>query len=139
MTPGYCWRTGWRLFLRCCVWRYFHQCSGDNHTLDLLHDPPTRSLGFYREMKVVKVVAWVMLVGAPLFLSLSYVREALLVDSCLDSGGSFDYLRMICDRDVSHAFVPYSQRHGALVALVVLATLVAASYLTFKRSMARTD
>ena len=98
-----------------------------------------RALGFYREMKVVKVIAWVMLLGAPLLLSFSYVREVWLVDSCLDSGGSFDYLRMICDRDVSHAFVPYSQRHDALVAIVVLATLVAASYLVFKSGMSRTD
>jgi hypothetical protein len=40
-----------------------------------------------------------------------YSREWLNVDSCLDSGGSFDYSRMVCDYKENHAFVSYSQRH----------------------------
>jgi hypothetical protein len=90
-------------------------------------------------MKIVKAFAWVILVGVPLFLSFSYVRETLLVDSCLDSGGSFDYLRMICDREVNHAFIPYSQRHGTLIAVTFLATFVAAAYLIISRGKARSE
>lgn len=80
-------------------------------------------------MKIVRVLAWVVLVEAPLFLSFGYVREALLVDSCLDRGGSFDYLRMICDHELNHAFLPYSQRYGMHIAFTCLFTLVAACYL----------
>ena len=80
-------------------------------------------------MKSLKAIAWVILVGAPLFLTFGYVREALLVDSCLDSGGSFDYARMICDRQVSHVFIPYSQRHFPFIIATSVGTVVAAVYL----------
>ena len=71
-----------------------------------------------------------------MLLSVNYARETLLVDSCLDSGGSFEYLRMVCDREVSHAFVPYSQRHGGLIVATSLAILVATAYLIISRSKA---
>jgi hypothetical protein len=90
-------------------------------------------------MKIVKAIAWIMLAGVPLSLAISYVRESLLVDSCLDSGGSFDYLRMICEREVSHAFIPYSQRHGGRITVAVLTTLVAALYLIITRRKARIE
>jgi len=40
-----------------------------------------------------------------------YGREWLTVDSCLDSGGSFDYSRMACDYAANHPFVSYGYRH----------------------------
>jgi len=43
--------------------------------------------------------------------ALRYGREWLTVDSCLDSGGSFDYSRMACDHAVNHPFVSYGYRH----------------------------
>ena len=96
-------------------------------------------LGLYLVMKSVRAFPWVLLVGALLFLGITYVREALLADSCLDSGGSFDYLRMTCDRELSHTFIPYYQRHGALFAIAVIATLVAAFYLIISGRKARTE
>lgn len=87
-------------------------------------------------MKSLKAIAWVILVGAPLFLMFSYLREALLVDSCLDSGGSFDYSRMICDRQVSHVFIPYSQRHFTSIIATSLGTVIAAAYLVINRGNA---
>ena len=88
-------------------------------------------------MKSVKAFAWLVLIGTPLLLSFSYVREALLVDSCLDGGGSFDYLRMMCDREVNHAFIPYSERHGRLLGAALPAMFVAAAYLSISRGKAR--
>jgi hypothetical protein len=90
-------------------------------------------------MKIVKAFAWFVLVGAPLFLIFTYAREALLIDSCLDSGGSFDYLRMICDHEVSHAFVPYHQRHDTLTVAVFLIMFVAAVYLIISSGKARSE
>ena len=84
-------------------------------------------------MTSLKAVAWVILVGAPLFLSFGYVREALLVDSCLDSGGSFDFSRMICDRQVGHVFIPYSQRHFTFIIATSLGTVLAVAYLVTNR------
>ena len=40
-----------------------------------------------------------------------YVSEWSAVDSCLDSGGSFDYVNMKCDHTSNHPFVPFKQRH----------------------------
>jgi hypothetical protein len=90
-------------------------------------------------LTIVRAFAWIVLVGAPLLLGISYVREALLVDSCLDSGGVFDYRTMICDREAGHDFISYGQRHGVLFAGVVLATSGAAVYLISNRYKARAD
>ena len=87
--------------------------------------------------KRLRALAWLMLIGAPLLLGVSYSREFLLVDSCLDGGASFDYLRMVCDPEVGHAFVPYSQRHGGFMVATSLAILLAAAYLIITRSKAR--
>ena len=61
-----------------------------------------------------------------------YSREWLNVDSCLDSGGSFEYARMACDYKENHPFVSYSQRHpnslliaGSALALGLGAAFVA--------------
>ena len=59
--------------------------------------------------------------------ALSYVREFVAVDSCLDAGGSFDYAQSRCDRAETYPFVAYSERHPnslsiAAVGGVVLAT-----------------
>ena len=45
----------------------------------------------------------------------TYWREWVIVDGCLDAGGSIDYVRMRCDRTDSHAFVPFRARHGRLM------------------------
>ncbi len=54
-------------------------------------------------------------VGALLFgtVVVDYVREFVEVDSCLDSGSSFDYSRGRCDQDAPHPYIPYSHRHPA--------------------------
>ena len=49
-----------------------------------------------------------------------YHRESVAVDSCLESGGSFDYSRQACDHAHNHVFVAYSTRHPAAPLLVVV-------------------
>jgi hypothetical protein len=58
-----------------------------------------------------------------------YSREWLNIDSCLDSGGSFDYSRMACDYKENHPFASYSGRHpnSLLIAGSALAIGLSAS------------
>ena len=54
------------------------------------------------------VLLGIVLVGA---VAVSYAREFVAVDSCLDAGGSFDYSRMECDYRANHPYIRYSVRH----------------------------
>lgn len=76
------------------------------------------------------VLLGTFLIGA---VAISYAREFRAVDSCLDSGGSFDYSRMECDHQSNHPFIRYSERHpsaefiaasGGLVAVGGLALMI---------------
>jgi hypothetical protein len=54
-------------------------------------------------------IARVVLLGSCLFLSAAaawrVARDYMTLDSCLDLGGSFDYVRSVCDLTGSHAVV----------------------------------
>jgi hypothetical protein len=45
----------------------------------------------------------------------TYASEWLAVDSCLDSGGSFDYGTMKCDHTTNHPYVPFDLRHPGMM------------------------
>ena len=47
-----------------------------------------------------------------LVLAQPMVGEFLAVDSCLDSGGSFDYVKSVCDHIGNHPFVAIGWRSG---------------------------
>jgi hypothetical protein len=51
-----------------------------------------------------KSVALVVLLGIAslITLALNHSGQARAVDACLDSGGSFDYVRSVCDYQVNH-------------------------------------
>ena len=68
-----------------------------------------------------------LVVGAVLLgpVGFNYVSEFLAVDSCLDSGGSFDYSRSTCDREQNHPFVAYAYRHPAAGRLAAAGALFA--------------
>ena len=40
------------------------------------------------------------------------VSDVLAADQCLDSGGSFDYVRSVCDMGETHPYVPLLDRQG---------------------------
>ena len=44
-----------------------------------------------------------------------YFSEMSEVNACIRERGSFDYLRMQCDLNAKHPFIPYFQRHPLLV------------------------
>jgi hypothetical protein len=58
--------------------------------------------------------------------------EFFAVDACLDGGGSFDYVRSVCDRVANHSYVPVFARQGfriaGSVALVIFGVLAAAPW-----------
>jgi hypothetical protein len=45
----------------------------------------------------------------------TYTSEWLAVDSCLDSGGSFNYGTMECDHTTNHPYVPFERRHPGMM------------------------
>jgi hypothetical protein len=53
---------------------------------------------------------------ATLVLSAHWVREFIAVDSCLDAGHVYDYVRERCDSSaLSLPVIPYAQRHATFV------------------------
>ncbi|WP_027858371.1 hypothetical protein [Marinobacterium jannaschii] len=60
-------------------------------------------------------IGLVLLVLPCLLLMGIYLSELSEVESCLDSGGSFDYSQSVCDMNTEHPFQPFIQRHMALV------------------------
>ena len=80
-------------------------------------------------MKVLKILALIIIIGVPLLLAVHFMREFLLVDRCLDSGGSFDYVRMVCDREESHPYIPYVERYAKSMMAGLIAILIAATCL----------
>ena len=79
-----------------------------------------------------KIVAITLLVLA-IVLIWTWVTEFLAVDACLDSGGSYDYERRVCDYRSSH---PSGERRGRLLLGGALASAIAAALL-FKKPLGR--
>ncbi|MDX1488654.1 MAG: hypothetical protein R3268_10675 [Acidiferrobacterales bacterium] len=54
----------------------------------------------------------IVLILAPLLiLGLHYASELIVVEECLDAGGSFNYSTMSCSFTEQWDYVPYSVRH----------------------------
>src|SRR5438552_12630757 len=47
-----------------------------------------------------------------------FASEWFAVDSCLDSGGSFNYGTMQCDHAANHPYVPFERRHPGMMRLL---------------------
>jgi hypothetical protein len=74
------------------------------------------------KLGVALVLLGSLLIG---IVAVSYVREFLAVDSCLDGGGSFDYSRMECDHQSNHPFIRYSVRHPSAEFIATFGGLIA--------------
>jgi hypothetical protein len=61
------------------------------------------------------VLILVALLIVPLFCATSYVRESIAVDSALDRGASYNYVAGRADYAANHPFIPFVDRHRALV------------------------
>ena len=88
-------------------------------------------------MRALKILAWLAVVGAPLLLAIDFLRESLLVDRCFDSGGSFDYVRSLCDSGVSHPYIPYARRHIKPIMVGMALAVIAAMCLVVMRTKQR--
>ena len=69
------------------------------------------------------------------FLLKDYGSEFLSVDSCLDSGGSYDYYNNKCDKKENHSYIPYSNRKKALIlSCASLSFIGLASFILIKKT-----
>ncbi len=51
-----------------------------------------------------------------------YFSELSVVNDCIRSQGSFDYVRVMCDFQEQHPFVSYFERHPTIVNSAMLAS-----------------
>lgn len=70
------------------------------------------------------LVSLLLVLAAWLVVATLGVRESLAADACLDSGGSFNYLSMRCDKTQSHPVVPFAVRHPYVVGLAGMLTIL---------------
>jgi len=73
----------------------------------------------------VKTLLILVLIIPAVILAGIYVRELYLVDTCIDSGGSFNYTTMTCDLSVVHQYIPFVARHRAFTILVFISACLA--------------
>jgi hypothetical protein len=79
----------------------------------------------------MKLTRWMILVAlliAPAFLVISYAREFLAVDSAIDAGASYNHQAGRADFTESHPFIPFSVRHGSLIAMATCSFVAAGIY-----------
>jgi hypothetical protein len=76
-----------------------------------------------------------LLIAAPLaVLLVHYGTELLAVDTCLDSGGVYDYAQAYCRTDAQTLpYTPYVARHGAFLTSLVVITLGGVAMLVLTR------
>jgi hypothetical protein len=78
------------------------------------------------------------LLVVPLFCGGLYVREFMAVDAALDSGASYDYATDRADHvATTHPYIPFSDRHGALVIVSGVSLVAALLYGCFIMSTRR--
>lgn len=75
-------------------------------------------------MQVKSLVIFILVIPA-VILAGFYMRELYLVDTCIDSGGSFNYTTMTCDLSVLHQYIPFVARHRAFTILVFISACLA--------------
>jgi len=74
-------------------------------------------------MRRLRLVTLILTISLPLYLICIFLQEWSVVDSCLDSGGSFDYSTMTCDHKNNHPYIPFGQRHREMLWLVSIGCL----------------
>ena len=87
-----------------------------------------------RIVSILTAVAIVLIAGS----GVGYLREFVAVDSCLDSGGSFDYMHSACDHEANHPFVAYRDRYPFFVVLIGLGVGAAATAFALRRRASQT-
>lgn len=73
------------------------------------------------------LAAAVSLLFGCLWLALPMADEFVAINSCLDSGGSFDYVRSVCDHSRSHPYMGLGWRSGFRITLSLSCFAVASA------------
>jgi len=60
---------------------------------------------------MIRIILIILALIAPIRAGWIYAGEAMVIDSCLNKGGSYDYQNMRCDFEQNHQFIPFSKRH----------------------------
>ena len=65
----------------------------------------------------------------------TYAKEFIVVDKCLDAGGSYNY--MAGERDIvsSHPVLPFNERHSFLYMVGILSGITGAAGLIFTTNL----
>jgi len=81
-------------------------------------------------MKRLLLIHLVILVPA-IILVTTYAKEFIIVDKCLDAGGSYNYKTGECDIVSSHPALPFNERHPFLYMAGILSGVIGAAGLMF--------
>jgi hypothetical protein len=66
-------------------------------------------------MKTALIISLALFLLPLTYLGKDAASEFLAVDSCLDSGGSYDYNKKGCDKKGNYIYIPYGKRKTALI------------------------
>ena len=81
-------------------------------------------------MKRYMLIHLIILIPA-IILAATYAREFIVVDKCLDAGGSYNYMAGECDISISHPVLPFNERHSFLYVAGILSGITGAAGLMF--------
>jgi len=70
-----------------------------------------------------------------LLLVVTYAKEFISVDKCLDAGGSYNYMAGECDIVSSHPVIPFNERHSFLYMAGILSGITGAAGLIFTTNL----
>ncbi|MEN6348891.1 MAG: hypothetical protein ABFD08_05750 [Syntrophomonas sp.] len=84
-------------------------------------------------MKVAFVISFLLILLPLAYLAKDFGYEYMEVDSCLDSGGSYDYKNSKCDKNENHVFVSYGERREELVLSCIAVSVSGVVVLTLTR------
>jgi hypothetical protein len=84
-------------------------------------------------MKLTLIISSLLIILPFAFLAKDYGFERMAVDSCLDSGGSYDYEIIKCDKNKNHTYTSYYQRKNELILSCIAISLLGIVVLVLTR------
>jgi uncharacterized membrane protein YciS (DUF1049 family) len=77
-------------------------------------------------MKRYMIIHLIILMPA-IILVATYAKEFIVVDKCLDAGGSYNYMAGECDFNISHQVLPFNERHSLLYMVGIFSGIIGAA------------
>jgi hypothetical protein len=75
-----------------------------------------------QRLRPKRLYLWLLVLALAVW---SLIRHVVRVDSCLDSGGSYDYILSQCDMNTSHPYLPMFRTHGVFMVIALTAAVMA--------------